>query len=249
MALRDIRGRDLARLVPFYLAGFAVAWALKAFYSQAGADALSWILAPVAWLAGALGGIPFEREPHAGWVSHAHGVIVGPSCAGLNFLIIAFMTCLSFVHRLSRTRARVAWLFASLAAAYVLTIVVNAQRVIATVHLRHWDIYGEVVTQQRAHRAAGALIYCFALLLFYEAIDRVFVLRGRSRAGVPETSPLVPVAWYLAVALGVPIINRAYVHDPAEFLEHGALVAAVSLLAAVSIIILRAGRMRRSGPA
>ena len=247
MTFRDQRSGELPGLVPFYVAGLAVAWALKSFYSQAGADALSWILAPVAWLAGALGGILFEREPRAGWVCHAYGVIVGPSCAGLNFLIVAFATSyFGFVHRLSRWGARVAWLLASLAAAYLLAIVVNAQRVVATVHLRHWDIYDEVVTQQRVHRAAGAAIYCFALLLFHLAIDRAFRLR-RGAAGLPPPSPLVPLGLYLSVALGVPIINRAWRHDPAEFLEHGALVAAVSLLATISVIIVM--RVRRSGPA
>jgi len=247
MTFRDLRSRSLLDLVPSYIAGLTLAWALKSWYSQAGADGLNWILAPVAQLAGALGGIAFEREPRAGWVCHAYGVIVGPSCAGLNFLIVAFTTSyFGFVHRLSHWGARAAWLLASLVAAYLLAIVVNAQRVIATVHLRHWDIYGEVVTQQRVHRAAGAAIYCFALLLFHQAIDRVFRLRRRA-PGLPPPSPLVPVVLYLSVALGVPILNRAYRHEPAEFLEHGALVVAVSLLAAISVIIV--SRIRRSGPA
>lgn len=246
--LRRFIALELPRLVPHHLAGLAVAWALKAFNSRAGADDLNWILEPASRLAGLLGGIAFERETGAGWVSHEHGVIVGPACAGLNFLIIAFATCyFSVLHRLSRPAARAAWLPASLAAACALTIVVNAQRIIATVHLKHWDIYGEVITQHRVHRAAGAMIYCFALLLFHEAIVRIVPPR-RGSAIVPAASPLVPIAWYLSVTLAGPILNRAWRNAPGEFLEHSVLVAACSLLAAATFVMLRARMKRRPVP-
>ena len=39
--------------LPFlYVAGAAVAYALKAFFSGANADELRWVLAPTCWLAG-----------------------------------------------------------------------------------------------------------------------------------------------------------------------------------------------------
>lgn len=246
--LRRFRALELPRLVPHYLVGLAVAWALKSFYSRAGAEDLSWILEPASRLAGLLGGITFEKETGAGWVSHEHGVIVGPACAGLNFLIIAFATCyFSVLHRFSRPAARAAWLPASLAAAFALTIVVNAQRIIATVHMKHWDIYGDVITPQRVHRAAGAVVYCFALLLFHEAIARIVPPRSAS-ARLRAASPLVPVAWYLSVMLAGPILNRAWRNAPGEFLEHSVLVAACSLLAAAAFVMLRMRTKRRQAP-
>jgi len=73
-----------------------VALALKDFYSRAGATDLLWILAPSAWLARFVGSIDLVYEQGAGYISHAHHMVVGPACAGVNFLIIGF--CASTSH-------------------------------------------------------------------------------------------------------------------------------------------------------
>src|SRR5262247_1434782 len=72
-----------------------VALGLKAFYSRAGATELLWILAPSAWVARFLGGIDLVYEQGAGFISHTHHMVVGPACAGVNFLVICFL-CLYF---------------------------------------------------------------------------------------------------------------------------------------------------------
>src|SRR5262249_47571267 len=72
-------------------AAVGLPYGVKAFYSHAGADELLWVLAPSAWLARVVGGVDLVYEQGAGFISHAHRLVVGPACAGVNFLIICFL--------------------------------------------------------------------------------------------------------------------------------------------------------------
>ncbi len=226
------------RLLPACGAGLLVAAGIKWFTSRAGADDLVWILAPTARLASALSCVDFERELRAGWVSHEARMILGPGCSGMNFMIIAFSTFFfSYVARL-RPSLRWGWLGASLVASYLLTVTANAVRVVAAIHLHRVDMYGQIVTPERAHRLAGVVIYCSSLLLAFLAAERLF-MGGRRR------SALVPMGWYLAFVIGLPLANRAHVLRPALFLEHAAVVLAVcAILAAAALCLPRSAGAR-----
>ena len=228
-----------------YGAGFLVALSLKLFYSRAGADELSWILAPTSLLAELLTGDHFQREPRAGWISHSGRMILGPSCAGVNFLIIAFSAFFfSFVGRLKSPAGRGLWLLTSLGGAYVLTLATNTLRIIAAIRLHEMDIYGGLLTPQRVHRAEGTVVYCIALLLGYLFAERALARFGALPPGRPAFSPWVPLGWYVGMALGVPLLVRAYRGGDGPFVEHAALVLLVCLSLA---LVLCAPRIARHG--
>ena len=226
-----------------YGAGCTVAFALKLFYSRAGSDDLAWILAPTSALTELLTGSQFQREVRTGWISHSSRMILGPGCAGVNFLIIAFSAFFfSFVGRLRTAAGRCGWLVASLAGAYLLAIVTNALRIIAAIHLHDVDIYRGMITPLRVHRAEGTLLYLAALLLAYLAVDHAFGRRTRAPARRRTPAPLIPLGWYAAIALGVPLVNRAYTGGAAgPFLEHVALVLLVCLSLALVCLAPRIG--------
>jgi len=224
--LRASRWHAAARLAPLHVAGLLVAWSLKRGYSRAGADQLGWILAPTCRLAGFLSGIAFEREGGTGWISRSHRMIVGPPCAGVNFLIIVFtMLCFSFVHRFRTGLARSGWLACSLGLAYLLTLTTNSLRLILAIHLRALDIYGAAVTPGRVHGMEGILVYTLSLILAYNLVERALDLGRRVPHERRAGSILVPLAWYLIVALGIPLADRAYLDDPVRFVEHAGFVA------------------------
>ena len=60
----------------------SLAFGVKAFYSHAGAEDLLWVLAPSAWLARFVGGVDLAYEHGAGFISHAHHLVVGPGWYG-----------------------------------------------------------------------------------------------------------------------------------------------------------------------
>ncbi len=145
-----------------YLLVVLIALGLKYHYSRAGSDALIWILAPTATLVELTGGTPFEYEAQAGFVNSDQRIIIAPSCAGVNFLIIAFcMAAFCGLHLFRRQVHKLLWLAASGLNAYFLTIVVNTLRINLSIYMYQLDIYGDWFTPARMHRLTGIVIYFF----------------------------------------------------------------------------------------
>lgn len=228
------------RLFPLYFVGLLAAGGLKLFYSRAGADMLAWVLAPTAGLAQLLTGLEFEREAGAGWINHSHRMILGPGCAGVNFMIISLMTFFfSFLHRFRASPGRWAWLAASAGIAYALTIFTNALRIVAAIHLYGMDIYGGLLTREGVHRGAGAVIYCSSLLFGYLALECLLSGGRPPRARVGLVAVLQPFGWYLAITLGVPLVRQSFGSDVAGFSDHAIPVVLVCLGVALAGVPLR----------
>jgi exosortase K len=178
-----------------------------------------WILAPSAWLARVVGGIDLVYEQGAGFISHTHHLVVGPACAGVNFLVISFL-CLyfSFMRHFS---GKVRWLVYSLLFSYGATVAANGLRIFVSAHLWNADIYGEWITREGMHRLAGIVIYYGSLLALYVAVE------SRAGARAPTAAPLF---WYVGVSLGIPLAGRVVMGGPPGFAGHAAWVMAVALL-------------------
>lgn len=217
--------------------------ALKVHYSRAAGDDLDWILAPTAALAEIVGGLDFEREAHTGYLERTHGLIIAPSCAGVNFLIIAFcMAALTGLRRRSRMRSLLIRGAAALAVAYLATVGVNALRIAASLHLYRADIYGGWLTPRGVHRSAGAAIYLLALFLLHAALPKAAFRRPcrHRRAPVPGATAFfgasVPAAWYLAVAVGAPLLKAVWAGGTPRLADHALSVTAVCLLVTLAAV-------------
>lgn len=199
-----------------------LALGVKAFYSRAGADELLWVLAPSVWLARFVGGIDLVYEQGAGFITHAHHMVVGPACAGVNFLVICFL-CLYFSFA-RHFRGKALWLVYSAGISFGGTVAANGLRIFVAAHLWNADIYdgwGRWMTPERMHLLAGIVIYYTSLLALYLAVE--------SRVGgrAPKMSPLL---WYLGISLGVPLAGRVYAGTTPGFAGHVAWVIAVAVL-------------------
>src|SRR5262245_43541462 len=100
------------------------ALALKFYYSNATADELRWILAPTTALVELLSGRSFAFESYTGYMSSDHRFVIAVPCAGVNFLITAFL--MLGLRRLWRDRLQgVSWRFLPMTAAlaYVSTLI------------------------------------------------------------------------------------------------------------------------------
>lgn len=252
----------LKRNAAYYGLGVLIVYALKIHYSRAAIDDLEWILGPTALVVELLFGIPFEREAHAGAISREYGIILAPACAGVNFLIICVSTLwFSILHRVESSRKKMVWLGMSAMVSYLLTLVVNGLRIVVSMYLYRADIYGGWVTPERVHRIEGTLIYCSVLLLVYPMGLRLAGrLNGRpspelawptagengweSRAAMLA----IPFAWYGAVTIVTPFLNRAWLQNGARFVEHCTFVvgacAMVLLLALLVVLGFRGIRSR-----
>jgi len=214
----------------------ALALGVKGFYSRAGADDLLWILAPSAWMARFVGGIDLAYEPGAGYISHVHRLVVGPPCAGINFLVICFLALYFSFARHFAGKAR--WLMSSAAIAIGATIVANGVRIFVSAHLWNADIYGVWLTREIMHRLAGTVLYYGSLIALYLAVEAWIGAHARHPGRV------APFFWYLGVSLGVPLVGRIGVGGPPGFAEHAAWVSGIATLLTLVLFLPTAVRNR-----
>ena len=229
-------------------AGFvilAAALAMKIFYSRATSEELTWLVGPMAFILELFTDFSFVREAGFGWVDFDHNIVIAPSCAGVNFLIIAF--CMSSFLMLARDRSPGGMITAigiSGLASYAVTVLACAARILLSVHVFRLDIYSGWLTQEAVHRAVGVSIYYFSLCFYFHLLSRFSphnnqVIERTDGVYVSMRSGLVfltPLFWYLTFSLGVPFLNGAYGSNPGLFLWHALCVGGVTLLLTVIML-------------
>ena len=155
---------------------------MKSYYRHASAGELSWILAPTAWLVSLVSGVGFAFEAGAGWVSREARFIIAPACAGVNFVLAAFlalsMAWLPGIRSAGSAARRLAGAFA---VAFAAALVVNTIRIVIAIALHNGTIDTGGLDPAQVHRAEGIAIYLGGLCLLYalaRALDR-----RRARSG------------------------------------------------------------------
>jgi exosortase K len=152
----------------------AITYALKRHYSSADAEALRWILAPTAWLVEIVSRAPFVFEPNAGYVNTALRFAIAPSCAGVNFMIIAYCSAtFGFVSRMQTPPAKLALLLVGAGLAYASTVVVNTVRIVVAIALQTHPVSIAGVSPGQIHHAEGILVYATSLFGLYLLADQV----------------------------------------------------------------------------
>lgn len=202
------------------------ALALKFYYSTATPDQLRWILAPTTWLVELLSGKSFQFESYTGYMSSDHTFVIAAPCAGVNFLITAFlMLALRLLWR-GRFQA-ISWRFIPTAAviAYLATLIANTVRI--CVALRGIEI--SWLTANQVHRLEGIVVYFGFLLLLFMLIERQ-QSANRSRL------LLIPLFVYYATTLGIPLLNGSY-KQGAAFWEHFVFVLVLPILLVAPLML------------
>lgn len=201
------------------------AYALKLHYSSASANQLRWILAPTAALVEMVSGTSFEFESHAGYISSDRSFLIAPSCAGVNFLLAAFL--MLSARKLLRGRSQesdCAFIPAAAVIAYLVTLVANTVRIVVALRMGRLAEIGGLSPYQ-LHRVEGILVYFGFLLLLYAASEKL--IDGKA-SGLLRQS-LFPLLAYYATMLGIPLVNGGY-RQGAGFWEHSAFVLLIPLL-------------------
>lgn len=213
----------------------AAAAALKQFYSTASANDLRWILWPTARFTELVTGIRFAFESYSGYMSDDRSFLIASACAGVNFLIAAFLM-LTLKKLFDRRDKGVRWryFFVAMVSAYAATIVANTVRISSALWLNASRSSFGGLDRDEVHRLDGIFIYFGCLLL-------LFAVSEKANAGKPVASVrsyLFPLVIYYAMTLAVPIVNGAS-RQGFEFWQHAAfvLLTPLVLIAVVSIPI------------
>ena len=226
------------------LAALATAWLLKHHYHRASAEDLRWILAPTTWLTSLFVPGEFAFQAGQGYLSREQSVLVSPACAGVNFLVVALLSLvLGFSSHFAGLRQRARWFAASVALAYLATLLVNAVRIALSIALAHLATRVTGLTFQSVHRLLGIFVYLAGLLSLCLTVQLWLSSRGlcpkKASALRRNRAPLLALGCYATVTLLVPLLGGA-AHDPVYW-SHA---APVSVLVVVSAALLFAARGR-----
>ena len=200
------------------------ALALKQYYSTATANELRWILAPTTLIVELLSGRSFVFESYTGYMSSDHTFVIAVACAGVNFLIMAFV--MLALRRLWNGRFEsVSWrvLPISMATAYVTTVIANAMRIVIALEIQRRSVEVSWLTENQLHRLEGILVYFGFLMLLFVVIERKLLM--------------FPVVIYYVMTLGVPLVNGA--SHRAGFWEHFGFVLVMPLVVMLPILVVR----------
>ena len=201
---------------------------LKYHYSTATPDGLRWILAPTTLLVELVSGRSFTFESYTGYMSSDHTFVIAAPCAGVNFLITAWLM-LGFT-RLWRDRfVGTDWRFLPLAAAsaFVATLIANTVRIFLALEMQ--SMQSSWLTANQLHRVEGIVVY-FGFLLV------LFVISERLEAG--KRSIVFPLVIYYGMTLGVPLVNGSH-RQGFAFVEHSVFVIVLPLLVILPIFLHR----------
>jgi exosortase K len=207
------------------------ALALKYHYSTATPDQLRWILAPTALLVEVFSGKTFAFESYTGYMSSDHTFVIAAPCAGVNYLITAFL--MLTLRHLWRDRFEAKWHFIPLSAviAFGATLIANTTRI--CIALSDLDISWLTANQQ--HRLEGIVVYFGFLLLLFLVTDRL--------DSFTPSRLLIPLGIYYAVTLGLPLLNGSFKQGHA-FWEHFAFVLVLPLLISLCLFVAQSAYRR-----
>jgi exosortase K len=187
--------------------------ALKLHYSTANVNDLRWILAPTKILVELATGERFTFESYAGYMNADHTFLIAASCAGVNFLIAAFlMLTLPALWRKRFTCLKWRMVPTAFLIAYLTTITANTVRIAIALGIRRMDLEVAWLSSDQLHRFEGILVYFGFLLLLFIAGQRVYTDDSQRPLGRPAALAL-PLAVYYATTLGIPIVNGLYRRD------------------------------------
>jgi exosortase K len=215
--------------------------ALKLYYSTASPDQLRWILAPTTALVELLSGRSFEFESYAGYMSSDHTFLIAASCAGVNFMITAFL--MLSLRSLFRERLKpLSWRFLPMAAlfAYLATVIANTVRICFALRLQKLPNEISSLSRGQLHRLEGILVYFGFLFLLFMLTETTHSKRVSDFVRLAR----FPLLIYYSTTLAVPLANGAY-RQGTEFWEHFVFVLVVPLIFVLPILLFRVTFARR----
>jgi len=224
------------------------ALALKLCYSTASPNQLRWILGPSTVLVQLVSGKTFMFESYAGYISSDRSVLIAASCAGVNFLITAFL--MLSLRRLWKTRSQdIGWKVLPTAAvvAYLVTLVANTVRISTALWLQAMAVETRWLSPNQLHRFEGIVIYFGFLLVLFLVSEKV----SSENASCLLRRSVFPLLMYYSVTLGIPLARGLYQpQDPlTHFWEHSLFVVLTPLLLIAPLVAFRFFGVRRPGAA
>lgn len=212
---------------------FIIILFFKHIYSCAPIEYLKWIMHPVSIIISSLTGMPFIWEAGTGYVNYDSMIIIARSCAGVNFLLLAFVL-LSY-RKLKSTSIITGCivLFISLTIAYLYTLFTNSIRILLAIIIFKSKMFDHIIDEATLHEYEGIAVFFSGLILLQFILE---LLEKRSGT-IKVISLMVPFILYIILTLGVScILNPSVIVSP-RFQLHAVAIIVISLFISVCCTI------------
>jgi exosortase K len=157
---------------------------LKALYSVWGPEGLVWILKPTTLLVQAFSGLSFYFEPARGYIAHDAPVVIGPGCAGVNYLITACLMGLFYILDRPGLKRKPLAVIAMALMSNALTVMVNALRISGALVMMDISHGLGHALPAWLHRAEGVAVFFLFLLLYFQLLRIVFRIKETADGSV-----------------------------------------------------------------
>jgi len=208
------------RLLFWWLAVLSVVVQLKYHYSTAATVDLEWMFRPLSLLLEWFTGHEFYRDSNGEWVSEGADVRLAKACAGINFMLMSFMTYTwLFRPRRYLETESLAWvagqpllLSTAFVASWATCLLANSLRIIVamTVNSHAWELELIGIDLTELHSLIGMVIYVPLLSL-------QMMLGNRSNT---RDAFAAPVLLYLLLMVVVPLLTGNALEHPGLFIKH-----------------------------
>lgn len=153
----------LANLTPMFIIALCVG--AKWWHMSSNNTDLLFLLGPLNFMVSLFTNSVGFFDPEIGFYHKSLSVAIDKSCAGFNFLIIAFGSLFSIIHKSKRSLKRsLSGIFSSLVIAYLVTLAANSSRVLISVKTLHFSHSIPWVSSDWFHQATGSFVFIAALL-------------------------------------------------------------------------------------
>ena len=170
----------------FYGISLTLTFALKLFYSTCETQQLLFILSPVTWLVELFTGRDFSYRSGLGYLNIDNAIVIGKGCAGMNYLIIVLcMLSFTVIKAYSGIKNKAAAFIILSVASYLLTIFVNAFRIISSMLVLDLKIFDNLISRDILHKSVGIFSYFFFLLVIYSVTLKII---GKASVEKAKTS-------------------------------------------------------------
>ena len=224
-------GKFKTNRIVMTIVAIVIAWGMKYHYSHSSSDELAWILAPTAYLVQMTGDMKFKREINTGYLNNEYGIVIAPSCSGVNFMIIVF--CLSAYTGLKHIKtapAQFLWIMVSMACSYAYTLLVNTFRISLSLYSMRTEFLQTWFSRETVHLLEGVIVYFIFLLIYNHLLNRTINPDGIvdcRKPFMPIRRFLLPLSFYLSFTLVVPVLNHGGLLPDRSFTEFAIIVLAV----------------------
>lgn len=169
MDIKSVYKRDRFFNIALYLTAIILIISIRIFYSNANANDLLFVLRPIKWIVSVFHNGVFTYNEILGYACNELGVIIGASCAGINFMLILFaMLCFTYIHYIKSPLHKIMYFVSLLPITYLLGTLINSFRIIVSITIQKVGFLTKFTSPEVVHNLTGMLIFvCFLLIINY----------------------------------------------------------------------------------